>query len=115
MAKIIPFPNGRKQASQLVEEIISTRMPDKPPEILQCLKSEMTELVKKYFTDKEAALSLTLPQDLNDEQFTLIEQSVKQAIGDHNRQMNSRANQLFFELCLSRMTICELRYQLQKD
>jgi len=115
MAKIIPFPNVRKQASEMIEEIISTRMPHKHPDVLKCLKTEMTELVQTYFGGEELAFSLVLPRDLNDEQFTLIEQGIKDTISDHNQQMNMRINQLFLDLCLSRMTICELRHLLQKD
>lgn len=115
MAKVIPFPNVHKRASDMVDEIISQRMPDKHPAVLKCLKTEMTELVKKYFSGEEHALSLVLPRDLSDEQFSLIEQGIKDAISDHNQRMNSRANQLFLDLCLSRMTICELRHQLQED
>jgi hypothetical protein len=115
MAKIIPFPNIQKQTSEMVEEIISTRMPHKHPDILRCLKIEMTDLVKKYFTGEELSVSIELPRDLSDEQFSFIEQGIQKTIGDHNQQMNKRTNQLFLDLCMSRMTICELRHQLQKD
>jgi septum formation topological specificity factor MinE len=115
MAKVIPFPNTHKQTSDMVEEIISIRMAHKHPEILSCLKSEMTELVKKYFNGEELSLSLELPRDLSDEQFTTIEQGIQKTISDHNRQMNNRANQLFLDLCISRMAICELRHRLEKD
>ena len=114
MAKVIPFPKVRKQASQMVEQIINERMPHKPPEVLDCLKMEMTELVKKYFSDQDLALSLVLPNDLSEEQFNMIEKGIQETIGDHNQRMNNRANQLFFELCISRMAICELRYQMQE-
>lgn len=115
MAKIIPFPNIRKQTSEMVEEIIATRMPHQPPEIQQCLKMEMTELVQQYFFQPELSLSLILPRDLNDEQFSMIERGIKKTISDHNQQMGNRTNKLFFELCLSRMAICELRHQLHKQ
>ena len=115
MAKVIPFPNINKQTSDMVEKIISARMPHKHPEVLKCLKMEMTELVRKYFTGKELALSLELPRDLSDEQFTTIEQGIQKTIGEHNHHMNKRTNQLFLDLCLSRMTICELRHQRQED
>lgn len=115
MAKIIPFPNTRKQTSEMVEEIISARMPHKHPAIQKCLKTEMTELLKKYFTGEELSISLVLPRDLSEDQFDKIEQGIKETIGDHNQQMNHRVNQLFLDLCLSRMAICELRHQLQKE
>lgn len=115
MAKVIPFPSARKQANELVDEIISRRMSNKDPEVLECLKVEMTDLVKKYFSGKDLTLSLVLPRDLSDEQFATIEESVKRTIDDNNRLLNQRTNQLFFDLCLSRMAICELRHQLQKD
>ncbi len=115
MAKIIPFPNSRKLAGEMVEEIIATRLSHQPPEIRQCLKTEMTGLIQKYFSSPELALSLILPSDLNEKQFLQIEQGIRDAITTHHQQMNQRANQLFFELCLSRMTICELRHQLQTE
>jgi septum formation topological specificity factor MinE len=115
MAKIIPFPKVQKQATQLVDEIIANRLPHKHPAVLQCLKSEMIQLVKKYYPGEEVALSLTLPRDLTQEQFDLIEQSLKDMIEDHNQRTSQRTNQLFLDLCLSRMTICELRHQLQKE
>ena len=115
MAKVIPFPNLHKQTSDMVEEIILAKMPHKHPEVVKCLKFEMTELVKKYFTGQELSLSLELPRNLSDEQFNTVEEGVKKAIAEHNRWMNSRTNQLFLELCMSRMTICELRHQLQKE
>lgn len=115
MAKIIPFPNLHKQASDMVDEIISARMPHKHPDIQKCLRTEITELVKKYFSGEDLGLSLVLPQDLSEQQFSQIEQGIKETINDHNRKMSSRANQLFLDLCLSRMAICELRHKLQKD
>ncbi len=115
MAKVIPFPNTKKQTRDMVEEIISQRMSHKHPEVLRCLKVEMTELVSRYFPGEELALSLELPRDLNDEQFSLIEQGIQRTISDHNRHMNKRVNQLFLDLCLSRMAICELRHELQKN
>lgn len=115
MAKVIPFPSHEKQTSDRVEEIISAQLSHKHPQILKCLKAEMTELVKKYFANQEMALSLELPRDLNDEQFSSIKQSIQKTIGDHSRQMSKRSNQLFLDLCLSRMAICELRHQIQKD
>ena len=115
MAKVIPFPNTQKNTRDMVEEIIAERMSHKHPEILKCLKTEMTELVKKYFGGEELALSIELPRDLNDEQFSIIEEGIQKTIGDHSRHMNKRANQLFLDLCLSRMAICELRHQLQKE
>lgn len=114
MAKIIPFPNHHKEAGDMVEEIIAERLPHQPPEIQQCLKTEMTQLVKKYFSAEELPLSLVLPPDLSETQFLQIEQGIRNTINTHHQQMNQRTNKLFFELCLSRMTICELRYQLQK-
>jgi len=115
MAKVIPFPNLNKQTSDMVEEIITTRMPHKHPAILKCLKIEMTELVKKYFNNEELALTLELPRDLNEEQFSLIEKGIQQTFQDHSQQMSKRSNQLFLDLCMSRMAICELRYQLEED
>ena len=115
MAKVIPFPNVHKQASEMVEDILTSRMPDQPPEIRHCLKIEMTKLVKKYFSEPEHALSVVLPRDLNDEQFSMIEQGIRKTIDDHSRHMRNRSNQLFFDLCMSQMAICELRYQLQKQ
>lgn len=115
MATIIPFPNRRKQTGELVEEIIATKMPHKDPAIRNCLKTEMTELVKKYFTGEEFSLSLVLPPDLNDEQFSQIEQGIKNTVSEHNHKLSQRTNQMFLDLCLSRMVVCELRHQLQKD
>jgi len=115
MAKIIPFPDHGKQTRDMLEQIISTRMPHKHPDVLRCLKIEMTELVKKYFTGEELALSVELPRDLSDEQFDFIEQGIKQAIGEHNRQLNKRTNQLFLDLCMARMMICELRHQFDQE
>lgn len=115
MAKVIPFPNLHRKTSNMIEEIIATRMPHKHPDIVKCLKIEMTELVKKYFTDKEISLSLELPRDLSDEQFTAVEKGIQKTIAEHNRWMSHRTNQLFLDLCMSRMTICEMRHQLQKD
>lgn len=115
MAKVIPFPNLHKHTSDMVEEIIASRMPHKHPDILKCLKIEMTELVKKYFTNKELSLSVELPRDLSEEQFTAVEKGIQKTIAEHNRWTNRRTNQLFLDLCMSRMTICELRHQLRKE
>jgi len=113
MAKVIPFPQSRKQADQMVEQIIAERMPHKPPQVLSCLKVEMTELIRKYFNDQEMSLTLMLPNDLSEEQFHMIEQGVQKTIGEHNQLMSQRSNKLFLDLCMSRMIICELRYELQ--
>ncbi|SHJ38380.1 hypothetical protein SAMN02745165_02258 [Malonomonas rubra DSM 5091] len=115
MAKVIPFPESRKQAGKIVDQIIAERMPHKPPEILRCLKIEMTDLIRKYFSDQEMTLSLVLPNDLTEEQFRIIEHGIQETIGDHNKRMSQRSNQLFFDLCMSRMMICELRYELQQQ
>ena len=115
MAKIIPFPQVRKHASQMVDEIIDVRMGHKHPAVLKCLKQEMRTLLKKYFTHHEMSLSLNLPSDLSEAQFQHIELSMQNIVRGYNEHTARRANDLFLELCLSRMTICELRHQLHPD
>ena len=115
MAKIIPFPETRKHASSLVDDIIDLRMGHKHPAVLDCLKKEMKNLVLKYFNNEEISASLILPADLTEDQFQMIEQSFKKTFQEHNNRMVNRANDLFLDLCLSRMTICELRHQIEDE
>lgn len=115
MAKIIPFPQVNNQTWQMVDDIIDVRMKHKHPAVLECLKKEMKGLVAKYFSKNEVSASLILPADLTEEQFKLIEQNVQKVIQEQNNRAAKRANELFLDLCLSRMTICELRHQLQDN
>lgn len=115
MAKVIPFPQHRNQPAQLVDEIIDLRMGHKHPAILECLKKEMKILLNKYYSTEEATASLILPVDLTEEQFQFIEQNLQKIFKEQNNRTAKRANDLFLDLCLSRMTICELRHQQQKD
>ncbi len=107
MAKVIPFPQTPKKVSQIVAEILDNRLTHRNPQVLHCLKRELKGLVKKHFSDEVFAATLTLPADLSDEQFRSIERAFQQ----HNDQLVCRTNALFLDLCLSRMTICELQYQ----
>lgn len=115
MAKIIPFPQTHNQAARLVDNIIETRMGHKHPAVVKCLKQEIKVLLKKYYSHQETATSLILPADLTEKQFSLVEQSMQKLFLEQNQLSTSRASDLFLDLCLSRMTICELRHQLQQD
>lgn len=111
MAKIIPFPQAPKNLSQIVEDILDTRLAHRDPAVLRCLKKELRRLVEKFFTSEEFAATLVLPPDLSEEQFRMIEKNFQQVFQAHNDQLVRRTNALFLELCLSRMTICELEQQ----
>ena len=115
MAKIIPFPQARKQMPQMVDDIIDLRMGHKHPAVLECLKGEMKMLLEKYFSREEINASLILPGDLTDKQFQKIEQGLQKIFQEQNNRTADRGNDLFLDLCLSRMAICELRHQLQKN
>jgi len=111
MAKIIPFPQATKNVSQIVEEILETRLTHNNPQVLRCLKRELQSLVERFFVTDEFSATLVLPADLNAEQFQLIERNLQEIFQQHNDQLVRRTNALFLELCLSRMTICELEQQ----
>lgn len=111
MAKIIPFPQAPKKLSQIVDDILDTRLSHRDPAVLRCLKKELRGLVEKFFTSEEFAATLVLPPDLSEEQFRMIEKNFRQIFQDHNDKLVRRTNALFLELCLSRMTICELEQQ----
>ena len=111
MAKIIPFPQAAKKVSQIVAEILETQLTHRNPQVLHCLKKELKGLVEKHFGDEEFAATLNLPADLSEEQFNRIERDFQQIFQLHNDQLVCRTNALFLDLCLSRMAICELKYQ----
>lgn len=111
MAKIIPFPQATKSVEQIVAKILETRLTHKNPLVLRCLKRELQDLVERFFSADEFSATLVLPADLNAEQFQSIEQNLQTIFQQHNDQLIRRTNALFFELCLSRMTICELEQQ----
>lgn len=111
MAKVIPFPQTPKKMTQLVDEILDSRLTHRDPEVLQCLKKELKGLVEQYFTGEEFAATLILPADLNSVQFQTIEQNFQKIFQEHNEQMIRKTNALFLDLCLTRMTVCELQQQ----
>jgi len=111
MAKIIPFPQATKSIEQIVAEILETRLRHKNPQVLRCLKRELQDLVERFFAADEFSATLVLPADLSSDQFQLIEQNLQAIFQQHNDQLVRRTNALFLELCLSRMTICELEQQ----
>ena len=108
MAKVIPFPQATKNVAEIVEEILETRLTHKNPQVLRCLKRELQGLVERFFVTEEFSATMVLPADLSAEQFETIEQNLQAIFQQHNDQLVRRTNALFLELCLSRMTICEL-------
>ena len=114
-AKIIQFPRSRERVSKLVDEILETRLTHSNPDVLRCLRNELKELIEKYFPAEDFTATLILPGDLTEEQFKFIEKNFHSVFQEHNDRMIRRANSLFFDLCLSRMAICELRHQPPDD
>jgi septum formation topological specificity factor MinE len=112
-AKIIQFPRSRERVSKLVDEILETRLTHSNPDVLLCLREELKELIEKYFPSEEFTATLILPGDLTEAQFKTIEENFQAVFQEHNDRMIRRANALFFDLCLSRMAICELRHKPQ--
>jgi len=110
-AKIIQFPRSNERVSQLVDEILETRLSHSDPDVLRCLRGELKTLIEKYFPGEEFSATLALPNDLSEAQFKAIEENFRSVFQDHSDRMIRRVNSLFFDLCLSRMTICELRHQ----
>jgi hypothetical protein len=113
-AKIIQFPRSRERVSKLVDEILETRLTHHNPAVLRCLRQELKELVEKYFPAEDFSATLILPGDLTEAQFKIIEENFHSLFQEHNDRMIRRANALFFDLCLSRMAICELRQGSEK-
>jgi hypothetical protein len=111
MAKIIPFPSASKDVSQIVEEILATRLTHRNPQVICCLQKELNGLVERFFSGEEFAATLLLPPGLTTEQFQTIERNLQKVFRQHNDQLVRRTNALFLELCLSRITICELEQQ----
>ncbi len=111
MAKIIPFPNAPKKMSQIVDEILESRMTHRNPAVLRCLKKELKILVEKHFNGEKFSATLVLPPDLSDGQFRSIEHNFQALFKKHNQQMLKRTNALFLDLCMSRMAFCELENQ----
>ena len=110
-AKIIQFPRSGERVSKLVDEILETRLTHRNPDVLRCLRVELKDLIEKYFPSEEFTATLVLPGDLTEDQFQTIEKNFHSVFQEHNDRMIRRANELFFDLCLSRMAICELRHQ----
>ena len=113
-AKVIQFPKSKTRASQLVDEVIESKLPHKDPETLRCLKVEMKKLVDKYFDEREMEATLMLPPDLTEAQFLFIKQSFEEVFNEHSERMIRRANALFLDLCLAKMEVCELRSDPEK-
>jgi|GEM_PF-1202955 len=110
-AKIIQFPPSGERVSKLVDEILETRLTHHDPDVLSCLRQELKVLIEKYFPAEDFTATLILPGDLTDAQFKMIEGNFHSVFQEHNDRMIRRANELFFDLCLSRMMICELKHQ----
>lgn len=110
MGKVIQFPQPKKRVAQLVDDILESRLRHRNPEVLNCLRQEMKQLVERYFSGEDFTATLLLPADLTDEQFKSIEKNFQQTFEEHNDRMIRRANAMFLDLCMSRMSICELKY-----
>ena len=108
MAKVIQFPRSTRRVSQLVDEIIESRLSHSNPQVLDCLKRELRELVEKYYNGEEFASTLVLPAGLSDAQFQTIEQSFQRVFQEHNERFTQRSNAMFLDLCLAKMKLCEL-------
>lgn len=110
-AKILQFPRSPKRVEKLVDEILETKLTHHNPDVLRCLRQDLKGLIEKYFPSEDFSATLLLPGDLNEDQFKAIEKNFHEVFQEHNDRMIRRANDLFFDLCLSRMTICELKNQ----
>ncbi len=110
MAKVIQFPRSTRRISQLVDEIIETRLSHSSPQVLNCLKRELRGLVEKYYNGEEFASTLVLPAGLSDSQFKTIEQSFQRVFLEHNERFTQRSNAMFLDLCLAKMKVCELEF-----
>ena len=75
------------------------------------LKAELEELIRKHYEHVAAPeMTLTLPQNLSEEQLACIRTNVKKAFRQYNEQMSRRLNEVFLDLYLARMEICELKH-----
>lgn len=108
-AKILQFPRSPARVAKLVDEILETRLTHHNPDVLRCLRQDLKGLIEKYFPSEDFSATLLLPGDLNETQFKAIEENFHAVFQEHNDRMIRRANDLFFDLCLARMTICELK------
>ncbi len=111
--KVIQFPGSRTWNLKKIEEIIETRLTHNNPEVLDEMKEELKSLVEKYYDDREFEVVLPLPQGLSPEQFKEIEENFQRVFHQHNERLVKRAQDIFLDLCLARLQVCELKVRLK--
>ena len=109
-AKVIPFNGQKKDIGQIVEEAVDNNLSHMNPQVLSCLKKEVTKLVEKHFSGDPPEMTILLPSDLTEDQYLAIRKNFNLAFSEHNERMVQRSNAIFLDLYLSRLEFCELKY-----
>ncbi|BCR04544.1 hypothetical protein DESUT3_16130 [Desulfuromonas versatilis] len=111
--KVIQFPGSRAWNLRKIEEIIESKLIHDDPAVLLAMKEELKHLVAKYYDDREFEVVLPLPPGLSPEQFHEIEESFQRVFLEQNERLVKRAQDIFLDLCLARLQVCELRVRLR--
>lgn len=108
-AKVIPFKNQKNRITRIVDEALEKHPPDSCPEVMSCLKTELEIIVEKYFIEETPELSLVLPPDLSNEQYSRIRDGLQQLFNGYNDRMLERSSAIFRDLYQSKLEICRLK------
>ncbi len=108
-AKVIPL-RPRKDIREIVDAAFKEHLRHLKPEVSNCLRSELEVLLHKHFDHETPELTLTLPQDLSENQFESIRHNFRNVLEAYNDLVTERANALFRDLYLARLEICQLKH-----
>jgi hypothetical protein len=112
-AKVIPIKKSQSKIANIIDEALAKHPPDQSPEVIDCLKTELEKIIETYFIEDIPEVSLKLPSDLTQQQFTEIKKGLGQLFDCYNQQMLERSSLVFRDLYQAKLEICRLRHQSQ--